>query len=217
MERRALIVLGGGLFADGTQPPWVQARVGHAARLWTSARFERVITSGQGPVPQRCSEARALAEALVQRGVPREVIVLEEASTTTVANAYHSKAVHTDPLGLDDVVVVTNAFHAARAEKIFAYLYGHEHVQLDPSDDAGLDREIVSLFAVLERTQDRFMQEILAKQTPTGATATVHDFLFRPDNAWASLWQERKERDEDYRTARGQLSALMHGRAGFGH
>lgn len=146
MARRALVVLGGGLWSDGTQPPWVENRGLHAARVWESAAFERVITCGRRPVPHLRSEARALAEALVQRGVPREVILEEEVSKTTVENAFFSRVLHADLLGVRrDVVVVTNTFHAARTRQIFELVYGEAHVQIEAADDSELDPHILGV------------------------------------------------------------------------
>jgi hypothetical protein len=46
--------------------------------------------------------------------------VLEEnVSLDTIGNAYHCRTMHTDPAGLRNLVVVTNAFHMPRTRAIF--------------------------------------------------------------------------------------------------
>lgn len=90
----AIVVLGGSL-APGSPPrrgPELvdpSDRVLHAARLYRAGKAPVVVASG-GRLPWSAaerSEAADMADLLVEWGVPREAVLLEERSRTTSENA----------------------------------------------------------------------------------------------------------------------------------
>jgi uncharacterized SAM-binding protein YcdF (DUF218 family) len=112
-----LIVLGGGLRGDRLTIPLEQ-------RLIKALEYHRrnpgaliVVSGGQGP-GEDVTEASAMAAYLEANGVPRDIIVLEDKSTSTEENFLFSKIVLDERLGEGfSVVFVTNRFHLFRASK----------------------------------------------------------------------------------------------------
>lgn len=125
----AILIPGGGLLADGTPPPWVCRRLDEAVQ-GADTRF--FITLSRGTVhkaPPRnnrdfpIDESVASAVYLLKCGVPRERILTETASFDTIGNAYFSRVIHVDPLGLTRLLVITSDFHLPRACAIFRWVY----------------------------------------------------------------------------------------------
>lgn len=123
---QAIVVLGGALgpayppkrpFADLND---ASDRVWHAARLFKQGLAPVIIVSGgKGPGLERrediASEAVTMRGLLIDLGVPRHAIVLEEQSRTTRENASFTSSLAGDK----PVALVTSAFHMPRAYATF--------------------------------------------------------------------------------------------------
>lgn len=114
-EPDVIIVLGSGLIGDKV-PPLLAQRLTKAKTIYE--QFERrpklIVSGGQG-ADELISEAEAMANYLMEQGVPQEDILIENRSRTTFENLTFSKAILEDQ-GLGNcVLVVTNSFHALRA------------------------------------------------------------------------------------------------------
>ena len=70
------------------------------------------------------SEADVCAGHLRDRGVPDDRILIESCSVDTIGNAYFSRVVHADPMGLRRLHIVTSRFHLERTEAVFRWVYG---------------------------------------------------------------------------------------------
>jgi len=93
-------------------------RANAGAALYLAGRAPKVLVSG-GALEGNVSEARGMAHAMHQLGVPDHTILLENASRTTYENAMLSE----DQLrehGIDQVLLVTSALHMPRAMASFA-------------------------------------------------------------------------------------------------
>ncbi|QES40027.1 hypothetical protein DEJ49_02670 [Streptomyces venezuelae] len=114
-----VVVLGSGLVGGSTVPPLLASRLERArevhALLGKRGAAPVLITSGgQGP-DEDLPESHAMADYLVERGFPAELIEREDRSTTTEENLRFSKAIM-EKTGADyRCVVVTNNYHAFRA------------------------------------------------------------------------------------------------------
>jgi uncharacterized SAM-binding protein YcdF (DUF218 family) len=121
----AIVVLGGGVRQRDAARPWADLnsagdRLLHAARLYRAGKAPWLILSG-GEIPWVASEqsqAQAMADLLVEWGVPRDAILLEEQSRTTWENAARVKQI-VDERGLADVLLVTSAAHMPRSLETF--------------------------------------------------------------------------------------------------
>jgi uncharacterized SAM-binding protein YcdF (DUF218 family) len=121
----AIVLLGGAIAPPYPPRYWAELngsadRIVHASRLWRAGKAPIVVSSGGGGPytggPQ--TPADAMADLLVEWGVPRDAIVLERKSKTTYENALYSKQL-LDERGIHDVLVVTSAAHMTRALAVF--------------------------------------------------------------------------------------------------
>ena len=123
--RRAVdfvVVLGSGLLGGRRVPPLLASRLDRGRRAFDAAiakgREPMLITSGgQGP-GEEVSESQAMTDYLVEHGVPRERILLEDKSRTTEENLAFSREIMLARLPKYRCVVVTNNFHVLRAALI---------------------------------------------------------------------------------------------------
>lgn len=124
----AIVLLGGAIAPPRPPLEWMDLnhsadRIVHAARLWRAGKAPIVVASGGGlptsghPV----TPADAMAELLVEWGVPRDAIVLERDSKDTYENALFSKRL-LDERGIRRVLVVTSAQHMPRSLAVFRAL-----------------------------------------------------------------------------------------------
>jgi uncharacterized SAM-binding protein YcdF (DUF218 family) len=114
----AVIVLGAGLIGDRV-PPLLAARLDRGLRLYhrevDAGRTPLLVVSGgQGP-DEVVSEAAAMRDYLLRRGVPDELIVLEDRATTTEQNLRYSARLLAERSWTGRAVAVTNNFHVFRA------------------------------------------------------------------------------------------------------
>lgn len=114
----AIVVMGAAQY-DGRPSPQLAARLDHVVTLWPEGLAPLVVVTGGKRLGDRFTEAEASAAYLIERGVPADAIVLEDAGTTT----YESLAGVADLLGSDDrvkpsVLIVTDPFHTLRSKLV---------------------------------------------------------------------------------------------------
>lgn len=112
----AIVVLGAAQY-DGRPSAQLQARLDHALTLWQQGLAAVMVVTGGNQPGDRFTEAEASAAYLVERGVPAEAIVLENASRNTY-DALAGTQVLLAQRGLDDVLIVSDPFHLLRARLI---------------------------------------------------------------------------------------------------
>jgi uncharacterized SAM-binding protein YcdF (DUF218 family) len=119
----AIVVLGGN--TANARANWFEAydrdtattRVDTAAKLYAAGRAPKVLLSG-GALEGDVSEARGMAHAIKQMGVPEDALILENDSRSTYENA----ALTEDQLkahAIRKVLLVTSALHMPRAVAAF--------------------------------------------------------------------------------------------------
>jgi vancomycin permeability regulator SanA len=104
------LVLGAGLNRDGTPGIVLQDRVEKAAELYFSGKVQKLLMSGDNSTIYY-DEPGAMRDYALSLGVPEEDIVLDFAGRRTYDSCYRAKAI----FGVDDLIVVTQAFHLPRA------------------------------------------------------------------------------------------------------
>ena len=131
MKHDVIIVLGGGINADGSLPAVVKKRVGKAVELYKKGMAPRLIMSGKWSINSKisypCTEAEAMEEYAVLCGVERDDILVEKESQDTLGNAYWSKINFLKPAKWQDIVVVTSDFHIKRAKYLFGKVLGPDY------------------------------------------------------------------------------------------
>ncbi|HKY50152.1 MAG TPA: YdcF family protein [Candidatus Limnocylindria bacterium] len=175
-----VVVLGGGLREDGQPTPSTLARA-DAAADYARDRDAAVIVSGShgnGPRPAR-TEAELMADRLVERGVPRDRIYLEDESRDTITNAVFVAERYLAGVSPRPLRIVTSPFHMARSLVTFELVLGPSW-PLAPHPSASGSREgehAANEALYLERTR-----ELLAGLRPGDlgaigqrARATLHE------------------------------------------
>jgi uncharacterized SAM-binding protein YcdF (DUF218 family) len=112
----AIVVLGAAQY-DGRPSPQLAARLDHVVALWPEGLAPLVVTTGGNQPGDRFTEAEASAWYLAERGVPSEVILQESAGTDTYSSLEGVRDLLA-PLGLDEVLIVTDPYHALRSRLI---------------------------------------------------------------------------------------------------
>jgi len=113
-----IIVAGCRVQPDGSPSPALARRVERAVALWRQGQAPRIVlTGGLGTwLPSEAEAAAAHARAL---GVPADALLLEDRSTSTEENARNAAAAWP----AQRVLVVTDAYHVFRAERVFGRYY----------------------------------------------------------------------------------------------
>ena len=148
----AIVVLGGGVEADGSLPELARHRVTRATEIFEAGIAPRIIMSGRcgllGPEPE-VTEAAAMAAFAAELGVPREALFLEEDARDTLGNAYFTRVQFLEPNGWSCIRVVTSDFHLSRAAWVFRKILGPAYDFSFVSAASGLSpRELI--FRALE-------------------------------------------------------------------
>ena len=104
------LVLGAGVYADGTLSLMLQDRVDTIIDLYNAKKITRILVSGDhGEV--NYDEVNSIKRYLLNKGVPGEDIFLDHAGFDTYDSIYRAKEI----FGVTDIIIVTNEFHLPRA------------------------------------------------------------------------------------------------------
>lgn len=90
--------------------PFFSYRMDAAAELYHSGKVEYILASGDNR-EKNYDEPRTMQRALVERGVPEEAILLDEAGLRTLDSVVRCREV----FGFDRIIIVSQAFHVPRA------------------------------------------------------------------------------------------------------
>ena len=109
-SRPVAIVLGAGLWPDGSLTPVLADRVAAAGDLYTAGTVHKLLCSGDNRFANY-NEPQRMLEYALRLGVKQEDIVLDYAGRRTYDTCYRARAI----FGVEGAVVVTQRFHVARA------------------------------------------------------------------------------------------------------
>lgn len=125
----AILVPGGGVREGGELPTWVKRRLDLAAQL-SGGSYIITLSAGTTHRPPPLDARRfpifesvAGAQYLIRAGVPLDRILTETCSYDTTGNAFFSRILHTDPLNLRRLLVITSDYHLPRTELAFTWVY----------------------------------------------------------------------------------------------
>jgi len=107
---KVAIVFGAGLWRDGSPTPVLRDRVETAARLYFDGKVEKLLMSGDNSYLDY-NEPGAMRDHALELGVPSEAIVMDYAGRRTYDTCYRAKHI----FGVDQAILVTQAFHLPRA------------------------------------------------------------------------------------------------------
>lgn len=109
-ESPVALVLGAGLNRDGTPGIVLQDRVRKASELYFEGKVTKLLMSGDNTTANY-NEPGAMQNFALSLGVPQEDIVLDYAGRRTYDSCYRAKVI----FGLEQLIVVTQAYHLPRA------------------------------------------------------------------------------------------------------
>jgi vancomycin permeability regulator SanA len=104
------IVFGAGLRRDGSPTAVLRDRIRTAADLYFAGKVDLLLMSGDGGSQQH-DEPTAMEMYARRLGVPEEAILLDFAGNRTYDTCYRAGMV----FGLEEAILVTQAFHLPRA------------------------------------------------------------------------------------------------------
>jgi SanA protein len=107
---RVAIVFGAGLQRDGTPAAVLRDRVTTASNLYFAGKVDKLLMSGDNRTIYY-NEPQAMHDYAIRLGVPSEDIVLDYAGQRTYDTCYRAR----DIFGLEDAILITQAFHLPRA------------------------------------------------------------------------------------------------------
>lgn len=104
------LVLGAGLWRDGSPTPVLYDRVATAVELYHNGRVKKLLLSGDNSF-ENYNEPAAMQQLALDLGVPPQDIVLDYAGRRTYDSCYRAREI----FGVRQVTVVTQQFHLNRA------------------------------------------------------------------------------------------------------
>ncbi|HEY6041768.1 MAG TPA: ElyC/SanA/YdcF family protein [Anaerolineae bacterium] len=107
---RVAIVLGAGVYSDGSPTPMLAARVRAAVELYVAGRVQKLLMTGDNSRPEY-DEVTAMKKYAVALGVPERDITLDYAGFNTYDSCYRAREI----FGVTRAIVVTQNFHLSRA------------------------------------------------------------------------------------------------------
>ena len=114
---RVVVVLGTQVLPGGRPSRTLEARVRHAATLYTEGGADLLVpTGGLGGHPP--TEAEVMARLLREEGVPEDALLLEDRAMNTWDSARLVAGI-AEKLGVGDVLVVTDPLHCVRTVASF--------------------------------------------------------------------------------------------------
>lgn len=140
--RPVALVLGAGVWPDGSLTPILADRVSTAADLHRAGRVQKLLCSGDNRRVDY-NEPQAMKEYAMRLGVPEADIVLDYAGRRTYDSCYRARAI----FGVDELVVVTQRFHTGRS------LYTCDSLGID-TVAVTADRRIYSAEQVVWKTRE---------------------------------------------------------------
>lgn len=129
-EPRVMVILGCQVMADGDPSVLLQDRLDTALDYLEEHPDLTVVVSGGQGSNEPVSEARCMADVLIQGGVAEEQIRLEDQSSNTMENLVFSRellARERIEVEETDVLVVSNGFHLTRA-RMLAGRFGYGEI-----------------------------------------------------------------------------------------
>ncbi|HET6346817.1 MAG TPA: YdcF family protein [Myxococcota bacterium] len=125
--RTAIVVFGCAVTPLGEPSPALERRLRHALEVWQRQTENLLVVSG-GRLRGLPAEAGVMQRWLMAHGVPASHIVLESESLHTFHNADYVAPLLAE-LGVDHVILVTDAFHMGRSRRLLRDALTHHGVR----------------------------------------------------------------------------------------
>ncbi len=113
----AILVLGAGVWSNGTPSNMLQDRLLTALDLYERGVCDVIIVSGDHGTTTY-DEVNVMKSYLIRRGVPSDCIYMDHAGFSTYDSIYRAKAI----FGVKSVLIITQEYHAFRSNMIAKHL-----------------------------------------------------------------------------------------------
>lgn len=194
-----IVVPGGGLTPDGELPPWTIQRLDLALSRATGREYIITLSAGTlykpmllEPSGRVIFESVRAAQYLSRRGYDSSLILAETSSYDTIGNAFFCRTIHTDPLGLQSLLVITSDFHMPRTEALFRWVYQAApetkvRLQFAETETTCLQKQDLEARIAKEKSGLLSAQKVIALHPDLAA---IHRFLFTEHDIYATgRWQ----------------------------
>lgn len=123
--KKAGILLGGGIYENGSMPEDAKRRAERSYGLLKDGKIRELILSGKGlSKKEGHTEAEAYARYLMKKGIRRKDLILERVSMDTIGNAVYSKKICLRKKFPKRIILITSDYHMKRALMIFRHIFG---------------------------------------------------------------------------------------------
>ncbi len=186
---KAIICLGGGLKNNGEPTQKMKTRLDKTIELYKTENYDLIITSSRNGYRKRqnisTTEARKGKEYLASQGIPREKILIEEASMDTIGNAYFTRVTHIDPAKIKNITVVTSQFHIKRTKLLFNIVYGDNYNIEYIGAPNNITKSQMKKRLKHEEEMCNFYSKLF-KNTQPGDLKALHEYIFKENPAYAN-------------------------------
>jgi len=105
-----ILVLGCGVYSDGTPTPFLSDRLETAVELYKDGISDKILLTGDH-INENYNETGAMRRYCLDNGVPEEAILIDDLGLSTYESMYRAKNL----FNIDSAVIVTQKYHIARA------------------------------------------------------------------------------------------------------
>ena len=117
-DPQVMVVLGCRVMPEGHPSVLLQDRLDTALDYWEEHPDVTIVTSGGEGSNEPVSEARCMADYLMEGGVPEDQILLEDQSHNTRENLQFAQEIAQEQGMGEEIAVVTQGFHMYRATQL---------------------------------------------------------------------------------------------------
>ena len=162
LDADCIMVLGAGVYSDGSPTPMLRNRLETGIALYKAGAAPKILLTGDNG-QEEYNEVAVMLAYVEEKGVPKEDIFLDYAGFSTYESVYRAKAI----FQVEKAIVVTQTYHLFRA------LYGCRRMGIEALG-AGSDQEVYAgassreLREVLARDKDWLKWMIKPKPTYLG-------------------------------------------------
>lgn len=128
-----IVILGGGIDKNGNFPQYVKKRLDKAIEIFEKNKNSKILVSGKysflypkNLIPP-ITEAQAMKNYLIKRGILKKNIFLENKSKDTMSNAYYAKKTYFILKKEKKAKIITSEFHLPRVKYIFKKVFGKDY------------------------------------------------------------------------------------------
>jgi uncharacterized SAM-binding protein YcdF (DUF218 family) len=169
------IVLGGGVANNSTLPKDVVLRLEKAYELYTEKYVQTLIlTGGCTNKKIRLSEAKVMYYYLLNKGIPKQDLLIEDKAKDTIGNAVYTKEMILKKNLHRTIILVTSDYHLKRALRLFLHIFGNGWIIAGAASHPSF---MHTLCMMLREWEMKELETILLTTVPNGNHIHAKKFL----------------------------------------